>query len=67
MIKKFFKQLFCPHLGRSLNSWHVRKNRKEIEAEYICDCCGKTLLMRFNIYHKEMFEAICSSGTKLIR
>lgn len=67
MIKKFFKQLFCPHLGRSLNSWHTCKNGKEIEAEYICDCCGKTLRMRFDIYDKEMFEDICPSGTKLIR
>lgn len=64
---KFFKKLFCPHLGRSLKSWHVSKNEKEIEAEYICDCCGKTLRMRFDIYDKEMFEDICPSGTKLIR
>lgn len=61
---KFFKKLFCPHLGRSLKSWHVCKNGKEIETDQICDFCGTIVHMRFDIDDKDMFEDICPESPK---
>lgn len=62
MIKSF-EQLFCEH-RYELNRWHIchglnGNNPAEIEAEYICDQCGKIMYQHLTIDFKEDFEKIC--------
>lgn len=69
---KIVERLFCRHRKSTLNRWHIchgpnGNEPAEIEAEYICDCCGKVSYRHCSIAYKENFEEICPQYERRIK
>lgn len=58
-IKFWWKQFRCPHTYASCNRWHWThypndNDYRSIEAEYVCNNCGK--VMYIHLFGKEAEE-----------
>lgn len=67
-LKVMKRQLFCPHRKAYLNRWHLvhypNSEPLSVEAEYICQDCGKVTYLHLYGNEKEQWEKIMGTYKK---